>query len=225
MDKRRILEHYPFFRDCDPAFQKEMLAVGVRTELKRGTHYASEGRHSEVIALVGQGKLRVYKLGDTGREITLYHVQAGEVCLLNLSCLLSGEPCPASAVVEEDVQAVAFRGPDFRRWIDLNPVLRTYVFTLLSTHIAGIMSLVEEVAFKRMDRRLAEYLGKRFFGDGEPVRELAVTHERIAADLGSAREVISRLLKDFERARAVKLARGRIILERETVLRAMLAAG
>ena len=178
--------------------------------LPEGAMYVADGDRTDVIALVGAGRLRVFKTSESGREITLYGVEGGEFCVLNLLCVLTGICSPANARVEEPVRAVAFQGTDFRRWIGSDPAIRTHMFALLGNSVAEIMSLVEEIAFKKMDVRLAEYLQRRL--PDKAATTLEVTHEKIAADLGSAREVISRLLKEFERQGAVQLGRGRITL-------------
>lgn len=221
MNKQEILDQFPFFSESDSASQLEMLTYGRYAQLKPGSFYLRERDLCSQIAMVGSGLLRVYKVGESGREITLYYVKPGQTCLLNISCLMSGMACPATAVVEEPVEAVVFSGKLFRKWVASHEGVRDFVFEILSSRVAHIMALVEEVAFRKMDQRLADYLCERFLGTDQQVRELPVTHEKIASDLGSAREVVSRLLKEFERERAVKLARGKIYLEQIDVLRSL----
>jgi CRP/FNR family transcriptional regulator len=221
MNKSEILQLFPFFTESDPASQEEMLTYGRHAKLEPGSFYLRERDNCSQIAMVGNGLLRVYKVGESGREITLYYVKPGQTCLLNISCLMSGMACPATAVVEESVEAVVFSGDLFRKWVANHAGVRNFVFDILSTRVAHIMALVEEVAFRKMDQRLADYLYARFMSTGASVTEIPVTHEKIASDLGSAREVVSRLLKDFERERAVRLARGKIYLDQADVLRSI----
>jgi len=145
--------------------------------------------------MIGDGALRVFKSSESGREITLYWVRAGELCLLNLLGAMTGVPSPAHARVEEEVTALVIPADTFRGWIGTEPSLRTHVFSILTAGMVDVMALVEEIAFKKLDLRLAQYLCDGFFG-GAGARELQVTHENIAAELGSAREPISRLLKN-----------------------------
>jgi CRP/FNR family transcriptional regulator len=219
MDKKSVLEQFSFYRQAGAAVRENMLGRAQLTSLPERAMYLTDGDETDVIALVGAGRLRVYKTSESGREITLYEVKAGEFCVLNLLCMLTGIRAPASARVEESVHAVIFQGADFRRWIGSDPAIRAHVFALLGRSVADIMGLVEEIAFKKMDVRLAEYLQTKLRGTDSAIVE--TTHEMIALDLGSAREVISRLLKEFERQGAVHLARGRITVNDTGLLKSL----
>ena len=221
MDKRKVLEQFKFFTESEPSFQQELIASSSVERLPAGTCYFNEGDVCDRFAIVGSGRLRVYKIGENGREITLYHVHAGESCLLNMSCLTAGTPSPATARAETDVEALAFPGTDFRRWMSSNEPLRSYAFEMVATRLASVMELIEEIAFRRMDQRLADYLATQFADPHGRERSIETTHAQIAAELGSAREVVSRLLKDFEHRGAIQLARGRIRLQSESVLRSI----
>lgn len=219
MDKKNVLEQFSFFREAGTAVQKDMFDRARLAKLSEGTIYIADGDNTDTIALVGEGRLRVFKTSESGREITLYGVEAGEFCVLNLLCVLTGICAPATARVEKPVQAVVFQGSDFRRWIGSDPAIRSHMFALLAHSLADTMGLIEEIAFKKMDVRLAEYLRGRLPATGAAILE--VTHEMIASDLGSAREVISRLLKEFERQGAVELARGRITVSDADLLKTL----
>ena len=182
MDKNGILDLFSFFREATPDIQEDMLRCAQTTNLAEESIYLSNGDKIDVIALVGEGHLRVFKISESGREITLYGVGPGEFCLLNLLCVLTGIASPATARVEKPVQAVVFQGADFRRWIGGAPTVRTHVFALLAQSLTDTMGLVEEIAFKKMDVRLADYLQVKLQGSG--AAPLIVTHEMIASDLG-----------------------------------------
>ena len=218
MDSKQILESFSIFREAGPAVREDMLSRARIATLPEGAIYVADGDTVDVIALVGEGRLRVYKTSESGREITLYGVAAGEFCLLNLLCVLTGITAPATARVEQPVRAVAFNGTDFRRWIGNDPAIRNHIFAMLANNVTETMNLVEEIAFKKMDVRLAEYLQARL---PRGAATLETTHEMIALDLGSAREVISRLLKEFERQGAVQLARGRITVQDPGLLKSL----
>lgn len=218
MGKDQILKKFSFFTDSPREFQDELREAAMPVTLPAGAFYVQEGDMCSSLALVGSGVIRVMKIAESGREITLYNVYGGEVCLLNVACLLSGIPSPASARVEEEVSALAISDAQFRRWMSTHEPMREYIFSVVASRFAAVTSLIEEVAFKKMDQRLSAYLHQRFQHDGK-AREITITHEQIAADLGTAREVVSRLLKELERRDAIGLSRGRIHLKNEALLR------
>ncbi len=170
--------------------------------------------------MIGEGSLRVFKQAETGRQITLYHVEKGQTCMVNMLCLVLDREAPASGQAETDVHAALIPGADLVRWLRSWDFMKDYLFETAAMRLIDVMTLVEEITFGKMDRRLAEYLLGRFVRpDGTRLRELKTTHESIATELGSAREVISRLLEDLQQAGAVTLKRGRIRLKDETLLR------
>lgn len=162
----------------------------------------SEGDPCSGIAFIISGEIRVYKIGHTGREITLYEIGPGETCILNASCILSGASYPAHAAAVTDIELMLMSAAAFRRLVHEHPNMRDFVFSLLSQRLAGVMELVEEVAFGRMDERVLEYLVEKAENN-----RLETTHQKIANDLGTSREVVSRILKDFERKGRIRLFR------------------
>jgi CRP/FNR family transcriptional regulator len=212
MQKEEVLEQFRAFHRAAGPIRQEMVRAGVRQQFPAGAALFHGGEVVEQFALVGAGRIRVYKAGGTGREITLYHVAPGEVCLLTVASILGRRSYPATAVVEEAVEAVVFPGDLLRRWVEVSPAIRELVFGLFTSRLAHVMTLLEEIVFRRVDERLAEFLTARFQERGGSHPVLRVTHEEIAAELGTAREVVSRLLKELERRGAVRLSRGRIAL-------------
>ncbi len=152
--------------------------------------------------LVLEGSIRVQYLDEEGNEIVLYRVSQGETCILTTSCLLGASAYPAEGIVETALRAALAPAAVFRQALACEAV-RDFVFTAMGRRLVDLMRRIDELAFRRLDRRLARYL----LGRGEEVR---VTHQEIAVELGSAREVVSRLLKDFERRGWVSLGRGHI---------------
>jgi len=184
-----------------------LLTVSRKQIVPSGTQIYREGDACSAIAFVLSGDIRVYKIGQTGREITLYEIGPGETCILNASCILSGQTYPANAVTLSDTGLLLVPSAEFRRFISEHEMLREFVFTLLSRRLSGVMELVEEVAFGHMDERLMDYLVEKSADN-----RLETTHQNIANDLGTSREVVSRLLKDLERGGRVQLARNSVVL-------------
>ncbi len=224
--KRESLAKTTFFTLATPELRREITESASLVHLEAGAYFLREGDSCAHFAVLVSGRMRVFKLGERGHEITLYHVGAGEACPLNVSCILSDRPVPAMARVEEDVEAIVIPAATFRSLMARHEGLRTFVFTTFATRLSEMMSLVEEVAFRRMDQRLARRLHDILVvspPEGGKRPSVEITHAELASDLGTAREVVSRLLKELERLGAITLSRGRIGLKNGAVLREIAA--
>lgn len=197
-----------FRRDLD--LMTQLLAPAGRHSFVAGNHLYWEGDSCSGIAFLLAGAIRVYKGSESGREITLYEIGPGETCILNASCILGNKAYPANAVTLSAGEFILVPAHDFRRLLGSHETLRDFVFSLLSERLGEVMELVNEVAFRRMDERLREYLLEKS-ADGL----LLATHQKIASDLGTSREVVSRLLKDLERQGKLSLARNSITLRED----------
>ncbi|HET9951461.1 MAG TPA: Crp/Fnr family transcriptional regulator [Candidatus Eisenbacteria bacterium] len=223
--KREILSKTSFYTLAPSELQREIAEAANVVRLNPGDYFLREGDTCGHFAVLVSGRMRVFKLGENGHEITLYQVGAGDACPLNVSCILSNRPVPAMAKVEEAVEALVIPAATFRRWMGQHEALRSFVFEMFADRLTEVMSLVEEVAFRRMDQRLARRLHDLLVQEGAARGSVEITHAELAADLGTAREVVSRLLKEFERLGAVTLSRGRITLKNAALLREMRSEG
>lgn len=212
--QRRVRERLPFLGSADTPIHNDFYARAMPATLEAGTFIRMEGDECTNFALVLDGVARVYKSGPTGREITLYRIEPGEGCVLTASCIVGGDVFPAFAVAETDVFAAVVPASDFRRWVARYPEWQTFVFRLVSGRLVNVITVVEEVAFLRLDARVAAFL--LHAGDGGVVH---TTHDRIADELGSSREVVSRVLKEMENSGTISLSRGKITLLKEHDLR------
>jgi CRP/FNR family transcriptional regulator len=158
------------------------------------------------IALLISGVVRVYKIGESGREITLYRFGLGESCILTANAILKQIDFPAIASVEQEAEAVMIPAQVFREWVRRYDVWRDFVFDLLTQRLASVIMIVDEVAFRRMDVRIAALL----LGRSQAQNPVRITHQEIAAELGSSREVISRLLEDFSEQGLIRSGRGEV---------------
>ena len=215
MDKIGILDKFSFYRGATPPVRGKIAEAGTYAALAPGTTFFSESERCEYFGIVGRGDIRVFKAAESGREMTLYHVQDGELCLVNMLSLFLDREAMASAVVEVSTEAVVFDAPAFRDLFENQGVVRSFVFEAMAQRLVEVMTLIEEIAFAKMDRRVAGLLLKRFSSH----RGFTVTHEELAIELGTAREVVSRLLKEFERTGAIAMARGRLELRNGSFLR------
>lgn len=166
------------------------------------------GQRPDNLLMVLDGTVRVQHLSEKGREIVLYRVKGGQSCVLTTSCLLAHEEYSASGVTETAVEAVAIPRKLFDRLLEHSSEFRQFVFHTYSRRISDLFLMVEEVAFQRMDVRLAQKLIE--LAGEEP--DMAITHQQLAAELGTAREVVSRQLAEFQRREWIRQTRGHIAL-------------
>ena len=207
-DLIRISLAIPPLRDAAAPVIQEFQKTAWLARIPAGRDVFVEGDRVEAIALLVSGVVRVYKIGETGREITLYRFGLGESCILTANAILSRQTFPAIATVEKDAEAVMIPAEAFRDWVRRHDLWRDFVFDLLSQRLSTLMAVVDEVVFRQMDRRLAGLLLRKAAA-GNPLK---VTHQELASDLGSSREVISRLLEDFSRQGWIRSGRGEIEL-------------
>ena len=200
----KIARALPILRNADAALVREFQQAAYFARIPAGRDVFVEGDRVDAIALIISGVVRVYKIGETGREITLYRFGLGESCILTANAILSQQSFPAIATVEKDAEAVMVPADVFRHWVARFDLWRGFVFELLSQRLSSVMAIVDEVAFRRMDTRVATLLLER----GGRENPLRITHQEIAAELGSSREVISRILEDFASRDLISPGRG-----------------
>lgn len=199
----RIFAAYPMLRQL-PAH----LIARTRSELQHvraadGQDLFNAGDSCTALPLLVAGSIRVLKLLPTGRTMPLYTLNPGEFCGLSVSCLLGDVVYPASARACGEVAGAAIPKALFRTLVDEVPVFRNEVFGLFASRLCFLMTLIEEMAMTRLDERLADLLILR-----GPV--VMATHQALADELGTAREVVSRILEHFEQNGLVRLQRARV---------------
>lgn len=194
------------------------LQAAVLHTFPAGTPLMRHGDPCESFVLLARGTVRVYQSDESGREIVLFRVRAGELCVLTVSDLAAARPYSANATAEEEVDMVIIPAAKFRDALARSDAFRAYVLSSLAQRLCGLMGLVEQVAFQRLDLRLACLLGQLFGQRNTAI--LRVTHQELAHELGTSREVISRFLKEFETLGCIRLRRGEIeLLSPETLSR------
>ena len=177
-----------------------------------GTVICRTGEVCQQLIILSEGRVRVYHPATDGRSITLYHIGKNESCILTASCIINGASFPAIAETETEARGYAVPAVKVQEWMQSEPQWQHYLFGLLAQRMASLIELVDALAFKRLDNRLAEWLLQH--SELAHTQHLNTTHQLIAEDLASSREVISRLLKEFEREQLIILGRGYIkILE------------
>ena len=214
-EQKNWLRRFPLLAEIKgSAWDAIMMDVRI-VEITEGEILYHIGDSCENYLLVLEGCVRVQMCSETGHEIVLYRVEEGQSCIMTTSCLLSNESYPAEAVAETSVKAVVFGSDSFENALATLVEFRKFVFTAYAKRVADLIYLVNAVAFERMDVRLANVLLQRAGGR----QELKITHQEIANELGTAREVVSRLLKEFERGGLIETHRGRLIIKNQVKLK------
>jgi CRP/FNR family transcriptional regulator len=203
----RLQKAFPLFQELPRRSLGPLLAQAISKSLEPGQVLVRHGTECRYLPLVLKGALRVYKASDTGRELTLYRIERGESCILTATCILNGSRFPAVAEAEGATELALLPAGLLLRLVDEQAEWRRFVFGLYSKRLESVITLVEEVAFRHMDSRLAAWLLKTAAGSPGVV---TATHSRIASELGTSREVVSRILKDFQALGLLTTLRGRV---------------
>jgi CRP/FNR family transcriptional regulator len=214
-DNLAWLQAFPDLQKISDSNWRKTAEQAQVMNVPKGTVLFRDGDVCNGYVLVSDGSVRVQKMDAQGREIVLYRVEDGQTCMLTTSCLIGGQAYPAEGIAETDVTLAMLPAQVFERAMAESADFRRFVLTSIGRRIGDLMMLVEDVAFGRMDIRLARLLLKRTVkSDGV----LCFTHQELATELGTAREVVSRLLKDFERKGWVALSRGQFeVIDREAL--------
>lgn len=201
---------FPFVEELGPS--EDLLRTSASSHrFSAGTFIMDENHNCPGVIFILSGVIRILKLSEEGREITLYRIGRGETCVLTVACLLgTGDvPFPVSAIAEQDATVILIPAEVFKKLFYESPSVQKFIFSAMSAKFYSVLGLIENMTFKRTSDRLKDYLISKTAGGTYP---LYATHEAIAADLGTAREVVSRLLKDLESKGIVSLSRGKILL-------------
>jgi CRP/FNR family transcriptional regulator len=200
---------------------RPLLAQGLREAcLPAGSVLFADGGACQGFLLLLDGCVRVQKVAETGREIVLYRVEPGQTCVLTTNCLLADDRYGAEGIAETPLRGLMLAPSAFESLLARSAVFRRFVFSAYGSRISDLLMLIEEVAFGRIDVRLSHLLATRADGLGV----VCATHHDLAVELGTAREVVSRQLKDFERRGWVTLARGRLRVDDRAALRGLSSA-
>ncbi|MBY5973801.1 Crp/Fnr family transcriptional regulator [Pseudooceanicola marinus] len=192
-----------------PAELKEELVAGSKiVEMPAGAQVFAPGQSADNLLLLLKGTVRVQQKSETGREVFLYRVHAGDSCVLTTACMLAFEDYAADGIAETDIRAVAIPRRTFDDLVARSPIFRSFVFKAYSRRLTDLFTLIDDIVFQRMDVRLAARLLE--LADDKGV--VHATHQVLGNELGTAREVISRTLAEFQRRGWVELARGEVRL-------------
>jgi CRP/FNR family transcriptional regulator, anaerobic regulatory protein len=214
MDGEKLLTLYPALRGLSDSLLENLLLPTATMHVAAGARIFAEGQQCAGFPLVVEGSVKVVKYSSSGRELLLYRVVPGSPCIISTSCLLGGSDYNACGIAETATTLAVLSKPEFDRQLVAHAAFRDFVFRLFAERISGLMQLIEEVAFARLDQRMAKLLLMR----NDDV--LHVTHQDLADELGSVREIVSRLLKGFAAQGLITLGREQLtILDRSGLQR------
>ena len=215
------IERFPGLEDLPNEHRKRLQPESRVLALPEGTRIFGPGQAPSSFLLLLSGSIRVQQVSENGREIVLYRVSAGQSCALTTACLLGHEDYQAEGIAETAVEAVAIPRATFEDLIAASPLFRRFVFKTFSDRIADLFRVIDEIAFSRVDIRLAQKLLqlKNTQGDVE------ATHQQLATELGTAREVVSRHLHEFQRRGWLRSGRGVISIPSDSALYSFVCTG
>jgi CRP/FNR family transcriptional regulator len=203
---------FPIFDVLEPEELQLVENNSYTQSMKKGMSLVESGSICHNVYFVVTGRIRVYKTLPDGKEITLYRVVDGEMCLFSMSCILEHSPLDAIAEIEKDSTILVVPEDSFNELLNANQRFQRLIMTRLLSALSEVLLLLEEVTFHSMNKRVANYLISK------NSNLLKLTHEDIALELGTAREVVSRLLKEFEKKGLLSLSRGKIkIIDRNNL--------
>lgn len=216
-DRSKTVALYPALADMPGKLFEETVAPAATCRFPPGAEVFAEGQPCLGFPLLMEGALKVVKLAGNGRELLLYRVRPGGSCIITSGCLLGHTAYNARGIAETPLTMLVLPAGAFARLMAEHLPFRDYVFHLLAERIGELMQLVEEVAFARLDQRLARLLLAK------DAVVITVTHQQLADELGSVREIVSRLLKGFAAQGLVSLAREQLTLVDRDALRKLAA--
>jgi CRP/FNR family transcriptional regulator len=196
----RVLERYPMFRELTEADLDPLFSAGLYLKIPAGALMFDEGDACRGFSLLLSGTARIVKAAPSGRELHLYDVEPGDACVLTSGCLLGKVNYHARGLARTDIEVVVVPPGAFQILFDRVEGFRSYVFARFSERMTGMLELVSAVAFQKLDQRLAAAL----LAKPNPIE---ITHQALADELGSLREIVSRLLKNFAEQGWVRVGR------------------
>ncbi|MCB1036516.1 MAG: Crp/Fnr family transcriptional regulator [Acidobacteria bacterium] len=215
---RSLLERVQSFPDFHALPEPAARDLQAGAQVQRAgadTLLALQGAPCEFFPLVLSGRARIFVTDLDGRQITLYRLGPGQGCVLAAACSVSDEPLPGSVVVEASGEGLFIPAPVLRAWVERHPFWRSYVFSLIARQLGQVVAITNDLAFRHLDSRIAGFLLQEAAETGGVVQ---TTHQSLALELGTRREVASRILKSFEHDGLVRLERGAVrLLDREAL--------
>lgn len=212
-----ISQYFPVWDQLTPTQQAQLTAASTYSKATAGTVLHNGSADCLGLLLVCSGQLRAYILSDEGREITLYRLFERDICLFSASCMMQSIQFDVQIEVEKDAEFWVIPPDVYKSLMEQSSAMANYTNEIISTRFSEVMWLMEQVMWKSFDKRLADFLLQESVLDG--TRTLALTHEKIANHMGTAREVVTRMLRYFQSEGLVSLSRGAVTIVNEDGLK------
>lgn len=206
-----LSEFFPVWDRLTPEQRRRLESAATRRRLMAGDMVHGAGTDCVGLLAVCSGRLRAYMLSEAGREITLYRLFERDICLFSASCMVKSLQFDMNIEAERDTELMVIAPDVYRGVMEESAALSNYTNELMASRFSEVMWLVEQILWHSFDRRLAAFLLEESALEGGD--ELNITHERIAAHLGTAREVVTRMLRYFQSEKLVSVSRGTIKIE------------
>lgn len=204
MIKGLTIENFTFFNQLSEESKKILLESARKTTIPKNTYLFHQGDYCNEILFLTKGTARVYRQHESGKEITLYYLQPFEQCNINLNGAVNNALAIGSAITENEVEGYFIHQDVIKELFFKEEAFRYYILELYATRLDSMANLVEDIRFKNMDERLLEWI------EQQDEKIISITHDSIASHLGTSREIVSRILKNFEEQGILKLSRGKI---------------
>lgn len=194
----------------EPGLLKEMEHSGSNVFLKAGDVIIEPGQVVQNIPMIISGTIKVSRLDESGKELLLYYVNANESCAMTFTCCMEQHKSEIKAVAEEDVELIMLPAYKMDEWMSKYPSWKSFVMRTIQQRFDELLKTIDHIAFEKMDERLIHYLKDKSKAHHSPL--LNISHQQIADELATSREVISRLLKKLENDKKLLLYRNQIKL-------------
>ena len=203
-----LSDFFPFWEKLTDAQREKLAEVAHPLKVKAGTVVHNGNMDCLGLLLIQSGQLRVYTLSEEGREVTLYRLFELDICLFSASCVMPSVQFEVVIEAEKDTDLIVIPSCLFKNLMDESLVLANYAHDLITNHFSELMWLMEQIMWKSFDKRLASFLLEETSIEG--TRQLKITHEKIASHMGTAREVVTRMLRYFQSEGMIRLTRGTV---------------
>ena len=214
------LKKLPFWSKLSPTDQQQLAQSSHIEKYKKGEMIHRTDTECKGLLLVLSGQMRIYILSEEGREVTLFRIHQGETCVLSASCLIESIAFDVMMEATEDIEVLVVQTCAFFQVMGQNPDIELYLYKTATEHFSDVMWTMQQILFMRIDQRIAQFLWDEMVQKGTTT--LQITHDEIAKYIGSAREVVTKVMKYMAQEDVVALSRGRVeILDKDKLKKCM----